>query len=84
MNRFGATLETLGRGLAILGGAVLVLMILVIIVHGGWPVFLEPVQSRFKLISGLLGNYAIIVEGLCFVGPGLLLAALGDWLKNSN
>jgi len=77
-------LERLGQALAILGGAVLALVIVAVIINGRWPHFLEPVRSRFELISGLLGGYAIIVEGLCFVGPGLLIAWVGGYLKDSN
>ncbi len=84
MKQLGSTLERLGQALSLLGGATLALVILIVIINGRWPVFLEPVRSRFELISGFLGDYAIIVEGLCFVGPGLLIAWIGGWLKDSN
>lgn len=84
MNKLGAALERIGMALAILGGACFAAIFLIVIVNGSWPDFLEPVRSRYALANNLVGEFAFVVEILCFTGPGLLISALGAKLQNSN
>ncbi len=60
------------------GAALFAGMFVIVLINGRWPAFLEPVRSRFALASDLLGNFAFIVELGVFVGPGFLVAWLGE------
>lgn len=84
MKDLGATLEKVGTTLAVLGGLCFAGIFLIVIVNGTWPDFLEPVRRRYGMISDFAGGFAFVIELFLFIGPGLLIAALGQKLQNSN
>jgi len=69
--------ERAGNWLILLGAATLAAIFAVVLVNGVWPEFLHPVQSYFAFLGDLIGDAAIVVEGLTFIGPGLLVREIG-------
>lgn len=80
----GEAIQKLGIALACIGGICFASIFIVVIANGSWPNFLEPVRSRFELIDDFVGGFAFIVELFLFVGPGLLIAAVGEKLKSAK
>ena len=81
MAKSPSAIERIGQALAVLGGVTFAGIFLIVLVNGTWPAFLHPVQHRFALASDFFGSYAFIVELMIFVGPGLLLAFIGQKLR---
>jgi hypothetical protein len=78
----GLALEKAGGVLAIVGAAALGGIFMVVLVNGTWPTFFSPIRSVFTAIGNSVGNWALVIEGWLFVGPGLLLRALGAKLRD--
>ena len=71
----------IGMALIVLGAGTYASIFLIVLINGTWPSFLYPVQSRFRIASYFLGNFAFIAEVLLFVAPGLLLKMIAEWLE---
>ena len=78
MSTIGNLLIRVGNGLAVIGGIAFLSIFAIVLLNGSWPDFLRPVQSRFAIITQFAGSLAFIVELGLFVGPGLLVALLGQ------
>ena len=72
--------QQIGAYLGIAGGAIFVGIFLVVLLNGGWPDFLEPIQNLYGFVSSWIGDAAIVVEAWIFIGPGALLYYLGKSL----
>jgi hypothetical protein len=79
--KVGRLIEIIGIVLAWIGGVALAVVLLIVFVNGTWPGFLRPVKALFGVISELVGSFAFTVEVVAFIGPGLLVMALGQKLK---
>jgi hypothetical protein len=84
MRAFGRELTRIGYGLAAIGLILFVGIFVIVLANGSWPQFLEPVRARFAIISDFVGGFALIVEGAIFVGPGILIAWLGQHLAGRH
>lgn len=86
MEMFGRGLQRIGQVLAFAGGGLFAVIFVIVLVHGSWPNFLKPVQSRFQIISDFLGGFAFVAELAIFIGPGVLLWMAGEKIleRNSN
>jgi hypothetical protein len=78
MRQLGNFLDFIGKALFAIGALLFAGIFLVVLINGKWPLFLEPVRSRFSLASDFLGPFTFIVEAIIFVGPGLLLRWIGQ------
>jgi len=70
-------LERIGNWLIIIGAAALAGIFATVIINGSWPEVLRPVQGLFAFLGDWLGDAALVVEGLLFLGPGLALKYFG-------
>ncbi len=86
MDKLGQLLERVGHGLMLLGATAFAAILLIVMLYGEWPQFLEPVQSRFRLLGQILGDGAFIAELAIFLGPGALVWFAGNTIaqRNSN
>lgn len=76
-----SVLERLGAGVAVAGGLVLLAGAIVILANGGWPAALQPIQALFAATSPWMGDWTLILAVWIFIGPGLLIVALGRMLR---
>lgn len=67
-----------GIALMVAGAACLAAILILVLVNGSWPDYLEPVRSRFELAHRLVGNFAFEVEVGLFLLPGGLTFWLGE------
>lgn len=76
--------ERAGNLLIIIGAAALAGAFAIVLANGAWPEFLRPLQNYFAFLGNLIGDAAIVVEGLTFVGPGLLVREAGRRIASNN
>jgi hypothetical protein len=76
----GPLLERVGKWLTMAGGIALLGIFAVVMINGHWPSWLQPVRAAFSGVASVLGEGAIVVEGLAFVGPGLVIMWIGQHL----
>ena len=81
LSKVAPLIEFIGIVMAWIGGVVLATVFLIVLVHGTWPQFLRPVKGLFTVISELFGSFGFSVEVVAFIGPGVLVMALGQKLK---
>lgn len=77
----GLILERLGGYLIIVGGCCIAGIFLTVLVNGTWPDFLDPIKNRAAVLSDVIGDMVLIVWGLVFFGPGLIVQWVGRWLQ---
>lgn len=78
------SIEKVGSYLAIFGATSLACIFVAVMLNGGWPDSFAPIRALFRLLGDTIGDAAIVVEGLIFIGPGLLVRALGTKIREKN
>jgi hypothetical protein len=76
--------ERAGGITAMMGGAALAAIFLVVMVNGKWPQAFAPVKQAFASIAGWIGGAAIVAEVWIFIGPGVLLMWLGRRMRDRS
>ena len=74
-------IQQIGAYMGITGGAIFVGIFVVVLLNGGWPNFLKPIQNLYDAISDWTGDAAIVIEMWLFIGPGALLYYWGKALS---
>jgi hypothetical protein len=77
-------LKRIGMVLFYVGLATLAGIFVIVVVNGTWPGFLKPAQWLFSAVSGYVGDFAIVVQGLLFLGPGILLFKAGEAMERQR